>query len=712
MQNKLIPVWNKIEDPKKSPFFNKRANPPVTNQDLGGADVVLTAALRDFDYEILEMEPVPPDQERYNHTTEALFQVTEGKARIRIIHFREALDFHTKTYDFGKAIAPRYELFFAENYREVIDEIARRGLWLINIWGHLVFWTPPVPEEAVAYARAKLGSKFFGLDNGEHDCRFVIGDCDKVYAKPSSQKEAWENFIDYEYRIHNYIARYPITLSNNTFQHYLADIPWTRMIGCQICESKPNIPLWVAILRGAAGQYGLRWWTSPAEWNLWGSKAYRGENWGSPEMGSSLSLLRRAWILSYMYGTSAIMGQYAFFMPDDSLSPVGNVFMDAKKWIEAHPERGVIHTPVALIWDFYTGYVTARHAPLRDKPYMAWGNIPYTRAHYQIDAVNDAFWPGIADSGYMHNEDGYLCDTPCGDIFDVLLSNTSLSTLSKYSAAVVLGTRIEGRLFETLKQFVARGGSIATCVSQLTEESYGFFGIQSIGEIKTGHTGDAFGVRFNEFDFPYYEARLIPQGRVVSTTYDGAPLAYELESGAGGTLLVFLSDHMLTNQVCDIPVKCPTDSPLARPFQLLRHAQCLLFEFVTRWNLIEVRATGGMQWFVNSGERDDELLVTLVNNHPYPGRGDVRFLSAIISEGENLMTGEKAPAGWPVEFVLAPNDIVVLRLRADRPIMTHDFGEPPIVEELDFMSQPIFDALESGERPTIAMQQGYKKRQV
>ncbi len=707
MRNPTIRVWNGEEHPAEHPYFKLRPNNPVTDDDLGGSNAVLTAGLRGFECEILEMDEIPAEQERFTHMNEALFQVTEGRARIRVVNFRETLDLYTVKYNFGDAIAPWHDFLFAENYEEVIDEIAHRGLWLINIGGHIPFITPAIPEKAVAYAREKLGGRFFGVDNGEHDCRFVLGACDTLYEKPASLKEGWEHFLDYEYRIQNYIAKYPITLSNNTFQHYLADIPWTRMLGCQICESKPNIPLWHAILRGAARQYGLKWWTAPAEWNLWGSKAYCGEDWGSPEMGTSISLLKRAWLLTYMYGASAIMGQYAYFLPDGSLSPVGEVFMSSKEWIETHPDRGIIHTPVALIWDFYTGYVTGRHAPLRDRPYMAWGNIPYTRGHYQIDAVNDAFWPGMVDSGFMRNEDGYLSDTPCGDIFDVLLSNTSLYALSRYNAAIVLGTSIEGELFEILKEFAARGGSIATSVSQLSAESYAFFGISALHDTRKGRTGAACGVRFNEPEFTYYQADLSPQARITSTAYDGTPLAYELDMETGGTLLVFLSDHMLTDQVCDIPDKCPTDSPLPRPFQLLRHVQCLLHQFATRWNLTEVRATQGLQWFVNSRERDDELLITLVNSHTYPCNGDVRFLAAEILEGENLMTGEKLQPSLSAGFSIRPNDMAVLRLRADRAIMTHDFGSRLTEESVTFVSQPIFDAFENAERECVALRYGY-----
>lgn len=712
MNDPRIRAWNRRVDPKDNPYFYKRPFPPVTNEDLGGENAVHFACLRKFDCEIISMEEVPANEVRFDLFTEALFQVGEGRAKLRAVNVSETLDKYTQEFDFGDGIAPWANFLYAENYREVIDEIARRGLWLINIGGHIPFKTPPVPKEAVAYARKALGGKFFGVDNGEHDCRFVLGACDdaELYKKPVSLKEGWANFLDYEYRIHEYIARYPITLSNNTFQHYLADIRYTRMLGCQICESKPNIQLWHAILRGACEQYGLRFWTAPAEWNLWGAKDYMGEgSWGSPELGTSISLLSRAWLLTYMYGASAIMGQYAYFMPDGSLSPVGKQIMDSERFIKEHPERGVPHAPVALIWGFDSGYVTAKHAPRRERPYMAWGNIPYTRGLYQIDAVNDAFYPNMTESAYWRDETGYLSDTPCGDVFEVLLSNTSLYALSKYTAAIVLGASVEGAFFERLEAFIERGGSVAVSSYDLTDESRAYFGISDIEGEATALTGEAEGVRFNEAPFKYQKAKLTERAKVLATAYDASPLAYELDTGFGGSVLVFLSDHMLSEQVCDIPSVCPTDSPLPRPFLLLRHAENLLTRFARRWNFVEPRGSHDIGWFANVGEREDEAIVTLYNNRTSAWEGEIRLRGANIASGENWTTGEAIMPGAICGIKLPPHGAAVVRVRADRDIIKIDRAPRIAGEDVRFESDAIFDPIDRGDAACAALKFGYCK---
>lgn len=711
MRTELTRVWNHPSEPEKHPYTKLRPHAPVTNQALGRPLALHTAGLRGFDCEILYMDEVPEEQVRFHRMNEALYQVTEGRAKIRTVNYKETLDLYTKRYDFGDAIAPWINFLFSENVRDVIDEIASRGLYLINIGGHIPFKTPPIPEEAVAYAREKLGDRFFGMDNGEHDCRFVLGPCDYLFQDclPTTNEEGWRHFLDYEYRIHQHICRYPITLSNNTFQHYLADIPYTRMLGAQICESKPNIPLWHAILRGACEQYGLRWWTSPAEWNLWGAKGYCGEGWGTPEKGTSLSLLQRAWILTYMYGASAIMGQHAYFYPDKSLSPVGEIFLRTREWIEKHPERGVMHTPVALIWDFYSGYVTGKHAPKQDRPYHCWGNIPYQRGHYMIDAVNDSLFPGMAESGYWQDETGYLCDTPCGDSVDVLLSNTSLYALSKYNAAVVLNAKVEGKLLEVLRSFLAQGGSVMVSISQLTEESMREFGVEEVLGWQESITGSAENVMFNEAPFDYRRVRLSTAAKVVSCTCGGDPLAYEVETTSGGTILVLLSDHGLSRQVCEIPKVCPTNRVLPRPFLLLKHVENLLHRFVSRWNLVQVRGTSGSQWFVNTGENDDTVVVTVSNNHSHVWHGDVRILGANIAEGQNWMTGECVASGTCCELTLAPNSVQVLCLKADRRIMCHAADERDTDEQVSFMSKPVFDAFDGGEMTCRSVQFGYKE---
>ncbi len=62
--------------------------------------------------------------------------------------------------------------------------------------------------------------------------------------------------MDYEFTIAEELQHNFTALSNNTFQPYMADIGDPRMIGCQIAQSKPNVPMWCALLRGAAKQHG------------------------------------------------------------------------------------------------------------------------------------------------------------------------------------------------------------------------------------------------------------------------------------------------------------------------------------------------------------------------------------------------------------------------------------------------------------------------
>lgn len=131
----------------------------------------------------------------------------------------------------------------AENIRggEVIDEIANCGLYIANIWRNIPEITATVPQEIEDYMSEKLGVRYLGEDNGEHDCCFVLGPYDYFYGPAKSLQHGYENFMDYEYMIVNMIARDCIHLDNNAYQHYVADIPYTKMIGCQICESNGGI---------------------------------------------------------------------------------------------------------------------------------------------------------------------------------------------------------------------------------------------------------------------------------------------------------------------------------------------------------------------------------------------------------------------------------------------------------------------------------------
>lgn len=697
-QPSLVPVWNQPNDPATHPAALSRPFRPTTWEDLGGKNIVLTSALRGF-----ETQP-------------------DGKGGRRAVNIGRTLDLYTRVYDFGQAISPWYSLAWTANYKELIDEIARRRLVVHHSAGYLPN-AGEVPRECDEYMTAKLGSRFTGWDNGEHDCRYTLGAVDE-YPKPRSLQDAFEHFMHYEWLIAEQLQHHFSTLSNNTFQHYLADIGDTRMIGCQIAQSKPSVPMWCAMLRGAGKQYGLLWWTTPSEWNRWGAKGY--DQWGtlSPINGTSLSMLRRLWYLSYMYGSAVIMSESAIFNGKDKtkvtldgreievpvLSPVGKQHLRIAEWFKKHPHRGVMHTPVAIMWDFYAGWTPARRVPADERPYHAWGNMPWQKGHHQIDMLFRALYPGCEDSAYYRDERGYLPPTPCGDIFDVLFSNTPRFVLNRYNAAVVIGpTKIEGQLHRTLKDFIDRGGCVATTASQLTPQSGELFGVRLTGKTATEQYSQlAGGPAFNESFFTRHMMEPLSGAEILASNYQGDPLVFRRKTQAGGEVLVFAADFGLSDAVTQTQTSTAEHIPLVPPYLLPRHVEAILLPWLMQWNLVEVDGPP-VQYLVNLTDAADRFIVTLCNNSATPWRGTLRLRGARIAKGRNWMTDEGISAAGELRVELGATEVLIVELESDRPLVQFKSGyvPEPTQEELERKSETLF-ALWADEAGKSALAERYR----
>lgn len=100
-------------NPEGYPGFGKRKVKPVTREDLDHQ--FHTTALRYFSYDR------PPSEPPHS---------------FRLVNVRESLDVYTKAYDFGRVIWPMWPFLFAENWKEAIDELAARRLYLFDIWAY------------------------------------------------------------------------------------------------------------------------------------------------------------------------------------------------------------------------------------------------------------------------------------------------------------------------------------------------------------------------------------------------------------------------------------------------------------------------------------------------------------------------------------------------------------------------------------------------
>jgi len=690
---RLPRVWNRPVDPANHPGAKLRPHPAVTWEDLGGENTCHTIALRRFE-----------------------IKWGDNGSR-RAVNYQKTLDLYTKYFDFGHAVAPHWELLFTVNYKEVIDEIKARGLLLHHVWGYEP-WSnrsdndpKGVPPEANEYMLKVMGRRFTGFDNGEHDCGYTLGAVNK-YPKPNNRQEGWEHFMEFEFSIAEELQHNFTALSNNTWQPYMADIGDTRMIGCQIAQSKPNVPMWSALLRGAAKQHGLLYWVSPSLFNRWG---WRESGERSTEVGgASVSLLHRLWHVSYMYGVAIIMSEAASFNWHKTVAvkvdgvehqvpepdPSAQQHLKITDWIRKHPARGVMHTPVAIIWDFYAGWVPPRRTPADDRPFHTWGIMPYEKGDYQIDALFRELYPGYEDSSYYRDERGFLTATPWGDSYDVLMSNTPRFVVNRYNAAVIIGpTKIEGQLLQTVEDFAGRGGSVATTAAQLTPDSAAVFGVRLTRKmVKDKYAKLASGLGFSEPEFTRHVLEPLEGTEILAVNHKGEPLAFRRSMKEGADMIVFAADFGLSDKVADRPEYAVENVPIVPSHLMLQHVKSILMPWMARWNLIEVDGPP-VQFLTNLTDSPDKFVITLCNSAPFPWKGAVRLKGARIASGSNWMTDGKITPGEALRLEINPHDVVVVEVRADKPLVAfgRDEGPEPTPDELERQSAALFAKL-AGEK--------------
>jgi len=393
----------------------------------------------------------PPTWETFKNRTQ--FTCLRGFSQNdnRLTGFAEEIEKFTRTYELGDVIWPSYDTLFARNLGDLADEIKRRDLYLFDIWGYVPgsgpggYWQQfTVPAGALATLEPKLGERWLGTDIGEQDGRYIGGYANQMTPASASQVEQYLNFQHHFERMDDDLGHKHAALVSLNFGHYFLKEGTYTLIGAETAQALPNSQVYYAFIRGAGQQYGVPWFGNASVWNRWGYKAYGsssgtgGETHG-PTKGTSLSLLKRLLYSHILYNCVAAGFENGWF-EGDKLSPIGRIQQSAQRWVKENGQPGVMHTPVALLLDFYSGWSFPRHLYSSDV-YRVWGNRPYEAGDYLTDAVLDMLYPGYQDSSYFHDESGFIAPTPFGDIADCLLSDAPLWALDRYAVVIVAGTR-------------------------------------------------------------------------------------------------------------------------------------------------------------------------------------------------------------------------------------------------------------------------------
>ena len=449
-----------------------------------------------------------PTWETFNHATQLTvlrcFTIKDN----RLVNWREDLELYTQKFKLGKIIWPIFQTVFAENFKDLVQEIKRQKYYLFDIWGHVpgnsqgsiggnnktTMWghlTPP--DGMVDYLEKELGNRFLGFDNGEQDGRYVGVYACQQCPSFSDRFRQYLNFQRHFERMGDDLGNNLSTLVSLCFGHYFLKEGNHVLIGAETAQCLPNSQVYYAFIRGAGKQYGIHWFGNASIWNFWGYKNYEGQgcnyapeghvrNYG-PKEGASLNLLRRLIYTHILYNCVAVGFENGWITQDNvekrmqdipvameinrdnlTLSPIGEIQASAAQFLEKHGQPGVMHTPVALLLDFFSGWTMPRnvYSDYIRSIYQVWGNMPYAAGDYLTHGVLSKLYPGYEDSGYFKTDErGFLTATPYGDMTDCLLSDAPAWVLRQYGLLVAAGElNVDTELRAKLEAYVARGGHL------------------------------------------------------------------------------------------------------------------------------------------------------------------------------------------------------------------------------------------------------------
>ncbi len=264
---------------------------------------------------------------------------------------------------------------------------------------------------------------------------------------PTTRRECYEIVRDYFLTRHR--AMRGRTLSVTGHSHYEAYVgEWgSRGIGLELGENIGFTQSKIAFARGASRQWQIPFSIQVSPW-FHGSCTTEGplriveERYARGlDAGHSLSFYQRLWLHSWFAGAAMVTPENSisiFFTqqdPDWTLSEHGLAAAETFHTIQTH-DPGTPYTPAAIVLDQYNGYNAYQGRP--------WGILENTPGDLETrDLFQQQLFPG---SDHIHTrpdpanpEASYLRATPCGEMFDVILSNAREDLLASYPVLLLVG---------------------------------------------------------------------------------------------------------------------------------------------------------------------------------------------------------------------------------------------------------------------------------
>lgn len=594
----------------------------------------------------------PPDRATFKNRLQFMALRSMGG------NYKADLDRYTRKDRLGDVIWAHYNMLYATNVTAMAQELKRRGLYLFDLWGFVPGsgsggpWRQfEVPDGVLPMFERELGDRWLGMDNGEQDGRYVGGYAGQMVPYGAGRAEQYLNFQRHFERMGDLLGNKMATLVSLNFGHYFMREGVYTLIGAETAQALPNSQIYYSFIRGAGKQYGVPWFGNVSVYNRWGYKHYAknsADPSGGSTKGASLSLMKRLLYTQVLYNSSVFGFESSYYTGDGQLSPIGAIQQDAVRWSEAHGDPGVMHTPVAVMVDFMSGWSFPRHL-YSGEIYKVWGALPYDAGDYLTDGVLDLLYPGYQDASYYHDERGFLASTPFGDIADCLLSDAPGWLLRQYAVLVVAG-RLEpsAELSDSLADYVRQGGHLVlTAANAARLFPDGLAGIRVL---------------------PQTTARQTEQGAVTlhALALSGGAetvcrLGWRTPAAARGRwekgqVTVFASPYGVAEEPqCALPAKGGVDRPLDKPYPLLAHVRETLAPILRSQMLFSTDKTsvGAGLSLTTCRRAAGEYTVALCNNTWVPQPFALVSRAGAITNVTELTTdtAEKTAVGFLPEGV-------------------------------------------------------------
>ena len=489
-----------------------------------------------------------PDYERYAvpHPSFDVFDPLPQFATLRDISTtNQHLDNYTELIEnfclnpnttLGHVIWPRGpDFMFADNYKDFIDFIQEKGLYVTSVHG----FSPVVagfhpPKEVLDYLEEKLGAKWFGMANGEQDGHYFGGFAREELPLNKRPLDQYFNFREYFHGMEMILGPKVTTLLSSTYPHHQLKTGLYTLAGAETSQHGPNAQLRYAFIRGAGKQYGVIWFGNVSVYNRFGHKKYTtptgivtssestdrqnlrhnkpnqkgtrlakivsevglqcvqnvtmpgyvtdklGDPFG-PTCGTSLNLMKRLMYAQMLYNSGYVSFEDGWFYEDqnNTLSPIGLIQHHGFLWTQGMPllAQGVHVPTIAFYIDFLSGWTAPR---LKRAIFRTWNNLPYTAGDYLTDGLLREVYPHYQDASFFHDETGVSSPTPYGDLVDVLLSDAPSWILKQYDTVVIAGEISGGLEVETnLIEYIESGGHLVITVGNLVKFREGAFNVTS-----------------------------------------------------------------------------------------------------------------------------------------------------------------------------------------------------------------------------------------